>query len=209
MSGTSGAVPNRRDLTCWVRSEARIWQKKEEMGLVTSWSSFPVLFLKAQPLKLAKGESFLPGESGSRRGQENSMHLSSLFSFFCQVLVANTAESLEPHLLTLRGCGSRKGTARAHGWQLLTFLLCRCTFTLVFRLQLPVSRSLCHLERWSPSRRQAGFCHLVSSSRVAVVQSCGNKGQLLLTDVYRQDQSNLFPLKILPKGGGHGAQNHF
>lgn len=35
--------------------------------------------------------------------------------FFCQVLVTNTAELLEPHLLTPRCCGSRKGTARAHG----------------------------------------------------------------------------------------------
>lgn len=40
---------------------------------------------------------------------------------------------------------------------------------------------------------------------MAVVQGYGNKWQLPLTDVHRQDQSNLFPLNLLPKGYGHGA----
>lgn len=41
------------------------------------------------------------------------MHLSSLFSCFCQVLAANTAELLEPYLLTLRCCGNKRRTARS------------------------------------------------------------------------------------------------
>lgn len=69
------------------------------MGLVTSGSSSPVPFPKAQPLPLAKGESFHPGKRGSRRGPGERHVFILPFLFFCHDLVANAAESLEPQLL--------------------------------------------------------------------------------------------------------------
>lgn len=68
-------------------------------GLSHLWELIPVPSPKAQPLPLAKGESFRLGKRGSRRGPGEWQVFILPVLFFCQDLVANTAESLEPQLL--------------------------------------------------------------------------------------------------------------
>lgn len=74
----------------------------------------PSPLLKSTAPEISQGRVLTPWEEWEQEGARKTACIYPPCSF-CQVLVANTAESLELQLLTLRCPGSSKGTARACG----------------------------------------------------------------------------------------------